>query len=186
MSPWLFSRQLKAVRFANLILPWLSRRQLTAAALIGCNSLDLTPAKAFPFPASKMVTPAAQLRMRDPTDLLRRQRGFHLSLVSAIAAFLQTFSLAPPPAAVSKMTCPGQVSPLFSCFPNISVFATGTVRNGWLVLDESRHLPFAATTGSRATFRLVSRANGQPTRRNLDVHVLGDNTFTSSESSSAS
>lgn len=53
-----------------------------------------------------------------------------------------------------------------------------------LSLHEPRQVPVADTTGSRAAFPLLFRANGQ--RTDIDVHELCDNTFTSSGFPSAS
>ncbi len=128
MSPWLSSKQLKAVGFIILISPRLFLRQLTAVAPVGYNSSDLTPVKAIPS-ASKLVTPDARVKNKSPTcrpDLSRWRQKFHLTLVSAITAFLQTNFLASTPDNHFIYPLPWKMFPLLSCNPRKSFFATST------------------------------------------------------------
>lgn len=129
-----------------------------------------------------MVTPEAQFRGQD-------HRPFTVateippSLCFSHSCLFAHISFAPPLVAVSFMPYPGIMFPRFSCFPSISVFATSTARNGRLILQKS---PVADTAEFWAAFRLLFRANGQPMRRDIDVHVLCDSTFTIPELSSVS
>lgn len=136
-----------------------SEKQLMEPAPVGRNSFGLRPAKAFLSSASKYRDTETRTPLV-PRTFHRGDGNFIPPLFQPFPASLQTTF---PAATMSLTPCPGKMFPIFPCRPKIFVFATSTSRLCWIILHESRQLPVAATTGSAAVFRLLSRANGQPT-----------------------